>query len=118
MLFTSCAGALWLPRACDLTVCTQRRLAFAHGTSARRAAELRAQVAEKQLAEQKWAAEAQQRETSTLRSALADAEAAIAAKSRLMSVMCHEVRTPLNGCLACAEMLLETPLQVIICGWF
>mgnify|MGYP001806833156 CR=1 FL=1 len=24
--------------------------------------------------------------------------------------MCHEVRTPLNGCLASAEMLLETPL--------
>ncbi len=27
-----------------------------------------------------------------------------------MSLMCHEVRTPLNGCLASAEMLLETPL--------
>lgn len=26
--------------------------------------------------------------------------------------MCHEVRTPLNGCLASAEMLLETPLKV------
>lgn len=29
-----------------------------------------------------------------------------------MSLMCHEVRTPLNGCLASAEMLLETVLQV------
>lgn len=29
-----------------------------------------------------------------------------------MSLMCHEVRTPLNGCLASAEMLLETPLEV------
>jgi signal transduction histidine kinase len=29
-----------------------------------------------------------------------------------MSLMCHEVRTPLNGCLASAEMLLETPLKV------
>eukprot|EP00878_Enallax_costatus_P043988 GHUV01052121.1.p1 GENE.GHUV01052121.1~~GHUV01052121.1.p1 ORF type:complete len:116 (+),score=24.75 GHUV01052121.1:2-349(+) len=28
-----------------------------------------------------------------------------------MSLMCHEVRTPLNGCLASAEMLLETPLK-------
>lgn len=28
-----------------------------------------------------------------------------------MSLMCHEVRTPLNGCLASAEMLLETVLQ-------
>ena len=34
------------------------------------------------------------------------------AKSEFMSLMCHEVRTPLNGCLASAEMLLETPLQV------
>jgi signal transduction histidine kinase len=32
------------------------------------------------------------------------------AKSEFMSLMCHEVRTPLNGCLASAEMLLETPL--------
>jgi signal transduction histidine kinase len=29
-----------------------------------------------------------------------------------MSLMCHEVRTPLNGCLASAEMLLDTPLKV------
>ena len=35
------------------------------------------------------------------------------AKSEFMSLMCHEVRTPLNGCLASAEMLLETPLQVL-----
>ena len=28
-----------------------------------------------------------------------------------MSLMCHEVRTPLNGCLASAEMLLETILD-------
>jgi signal transduction histidine kinase len=34
------------------------------------------------------------------------------AKSEFMSLMCHEVRTPLNGCLASAEMLLETVLQV------
>ena len=33
------------------------------------------------------------------------------AKSEFMSLMCHEVRTPLNGCLASAEMLLETVLQ-------
>lgn len=31
-----------------------------------------------------------------------------------MSLMCHEVRTPLNGCLASAEMLLETVLQVTL----
>ena len=38
--------------------------------------------------------------------------AANEAKSEFMSLMCHEVRTPLNGCLASAEMLLEMPLQV------
>jgi signal transduction histidine kinase len=80
--------------------------------AARLAAERRAWEAEQQLASQKRAAGAHAHEVSRLRSALADAEAAVGAKSRLMSVMCHEVRTPLNGCLACAEMLLETPLQV------
>jgi signal transduction histidine kinase len=35
-----------------------------------------------------------------------------AVSCRFMSLMCHEVRTPLNGCLASAEMLLETPLKV------
>lgn len=39
-------------------------------------------------------------------------KAAHEAKSEFMSLMCHEVRTPLNGCLASAEMLLETPLKV------
>ncbi|GMH38280.1 hypothetical protein BSKO_06164 [Bryopsis sp. KO-2023] len=33
------------------------------------------------------------------------------AKSEFMRVMCHEIRTPLNGCLASAEMLLDTALQ-------
>ena len=37
--------------------------------------------------------------------------AANEAKSEFMSLMCHEVRTPLNGCLASAEMLLDTPLD-------
>jgi signal transduction histidine kinase len=39
-------------------------------------------------------------------------QSAVQAKSEFMSLMCHEVRTPLNGCLASAEMLLETPLKV------
>ena len=39
-------------------------------------------------------------------------KAANEAKSEFMSLMCHEVRTPLNGCLASAEMLLETDLKV------
>lgn len=38
-------------------------------------------------------------------------KAANEAKSEFMSLMCHEVRTPLNGCLASAEMLLETCLD-------
>ncbi|CAG9461840.1 unnamed protein product [Pedinophyceae sp. YPF-701] len=37
-------------------------------------------------------------------------QAANEAKSEFMSLMCHEVRTPLNGCLASAEMLLESAL--------
>jgi signal transduction histidine kinase len=40
---------------------------------------------------------------------IAREKAANEAKSEFMSLMCHEVRTPLNGCLASAEMLLETP---------
>lgn len=43
---------------------------------------------------------------------IARERAAGEAKSEFMSLMCHEVRTPLNGCLASAEMLLETPLEV------
>ena len=42
---------------------------------------------------------------------VAKEKAANEAKSEFMSLMCHEVRTPLNGCLASAEMLLETALQ-------
>ena len=45
------------------------------------------------------------------RLAAAKARAASAAQSEFMSLMCHEVRTPLNGCLASAEMLLETRLD-------
>ena len=42
---------------------------------------------------------------------IAREKAANEAKSEFMSLMCHEVRTPLNGCLASAEMLLETCLD-------
>lgn len=40
--------------------------------------------------------------------AAASAKAAAEAKSDFMRIMCHEVRTPLNGCIASAEMLLST----------
>lgn len=43
-------------------------------------------------------------------------KAANEAKSEFMSLMCHEVRTPLNGCLASAEMLLDTQLDVSLGG--
>lgn len=43
---------------------------------------------------------------------VAKEKAANEAKSEFMSLMCHEVRTPLNGCLASAEMLLDTELSV------
>ena len=42
--------------------------------------------------------------------ATARERAAHEARAQFMSLMCHEVRTPLNGCLASAELLLDTPL--------
>jgi len=38
--------------------------------------------------------------------------AANEAKSEFISMLCHEIRTPLSGCLASAEMLLECDLSV------
>ena len=49
---------------------------------------------------------------------MAQEKASNEAKSEFMSLMCHEVRTPLNGCLASAELLLETTLQVLPCHFF
>jgi len=46
-----------------------------------------------------------------LQSEEASREKQMEEKSELVRVMCHEVRTPLNSCLASAEMLLDTPLQ-------
>ena len=43
---------------------------------------------------------------------MAKEKAANEAKSEFMSLMCHEVRTPLNGCIASSEMLLDTKLEV------
>ncbi len=68
-------------------------------------AEVRARVAaEKELASAQALAQA--------KSLLVDRErASNEAKSEFISMLCHEIRTPLNGCLASAEMLLQTDLD-------
>lgn len=93
---------------------SSRREAFANHRRALAAAnteltEVRARVAaEHELAAAQSVAEA--------RSALAAREkASNEAKSDFISMLCHEIRTPLNGCLASAEMLLQTDLSVSDC---
>eukprot|EP00887_Chlorella_sp_A99_P001878 scaffold19.g1878.t1 len=54
---------------------------------------------------------AAQAQAATRAISVAKEKAANEAKSEFMSLMCHEVRTPLNGCLASAEMLLDTSLD-------
>eukprot|EP00798_Chlamydomonas_sp_ICE-L_P026869 gene26869-4476_t len=84
------------------TFASQRMAVGAH---AKELLEARERIkAQRQLAAAQ--AQAAQRALSVARE-----KAANEAKSEFMSLMCHEVRTPLNGCLASAEMLLETPLQ-------
>jgi len=51
-----------------------------------------------------------QAQASAKAATISQERAAGEAKSQLMGLLCHEVRTPLNGCLASAEMLLETNL--------
>jgi len=82
---------------------TSNRMALiAAGTEV---AEVRARVAaEKELASAQALAQA--------KSLLVDRErASNEAKSEFISMLCHEIRTPLNGCLASAEMLLQTDLD-------
>ncbi|MBT3532725.1 MAG: transporter substrate-binding domain-containing protein [Rhodospirillaceae bacterium] len=46
-----------------------------------------------------------------LRAAKEDAEASAQAKSDFVAVVSHEVRTPMNGVLGMARLMLETPLM-------
>jgi hypothetical protein len=94
---------------------SERRRCFIHHRAALAAAEkelgeARARVqAERDLA----AAQAQAQARALV---VARERAASEAKSEFMGLMMHEVRTPLNGCLASAEMLLETDLDVSFCA--
>ncbi|DBA83742.1 TPA: hypothetical protein ACH3X1_006273 [Trebouxia sp. C0004] len=89
---------------------TYRRQMFVNHRLAKVAAEKELQEAQARINVQQQLAAAQaqaaQRAISVAREKVANE-----AKSEFMSLMCHEVRTPLNGCLASAEMLLEMPLQ-------
>lgn len=89
---------------------SSRRQSFASHRLALSAAateveEVRARVAaERELASAQALAQA--------KSLLVDRErASNEAKSEFISMLCHEIRTPLNGCLASAEMLLQTDLD-------
>lgn len=52
-----------------------------------------------------------EKRTKELKSALDKAEAATKAKSEFLANMSHEVRTPMNGIIGMANLLLETELQ-------
>ncbi len=92
-----------------------RRQMFAHAKRAALAHSSELMEAQARIAAQRALAAAQAQAAQRALS-VAREKAANEAKSEFMSLMCHEVRTPLNGCLASAEMLLETPLQVG-CEW-
>ena len=53
----------------------------------------------------------QQHAEDQLRTAKEQAEQATAAKSEFVAMVSHEVRTPMNGVLGIARLLLETPLM-------
>lgn len=84
---------------------------FANQQLAHAAAEKEIQEARKRTVAQRALADAQGQAAARALT-VAREKAANEAKSEFMSLMCHEVRTPLNGCLASAEMLLETALEV------
>ncbi|KAK9865276.1 hypothetical protein WJX84_009097 [Apatococcus fuscideae] len=89
---------------------TYRRQMFVNHKLAATAAEKELRETQARMAAQhelaQAQAQAQQRALTVARE-----KAANEAKSEFMSLMCHEVRTPLNGCLASAEMLLDTALE-------
>lgn len=84
---------------------------FANQQMARAAAEKEIEEAKARTVAQRALADAQSQAAARALT-VAKEKAANEAKSEFMSLMCHEVRTPLNGCLASAEMLLETKLEV------
>lgn len=89
---------------------TYRRQMFANHRLAFAAAEMEVHEAKARLEAQNQLAAAQA-QAAQRKLVVAREKASNEAKSEFMSLMCHEVRTPLNGCLASAEMLLETVLQ-------
>ncbi|PSC70789.1 hybrid sensor histidine kinase response regulator [Micractinium conductrix] len=89
---------------------SNRRASFvSHKLALHAAAKELKEVQARVLMERELAAAQQQAAARAL--VVAKEQAANEAKSEFMSLMCHEVRTPLNGCLASAEMLLDTELD-------
>jgi len=71
------------------------------------------QIFEGQIASVAWTLDITERKRAeeALRAAKEQAEAATAAKSEFVATVSHEVRTPMNGVLGMARLLLETPLS-------
>lgn len=90
---------------------SQRRQSFASRRHAILAAQKQLQEVDARIAAETKLTAAQARADAKSQLASQEKEA-LEARHSFVSMLCHEVRTPLSSCLAAAELLLETPLDV------